>query len=85
VTQSVPNDVRYIHMMFDAHELVLSNGYWTESFQPSDHSLRGVEKGQLAELLQLFPELGDPAAQAEYQCARQSLKAYESQILLAGL
>ncbi|MCB1339585.1 MAG: Hint domain-containing protein, partial [Pseudooceanicola sp.] len=27
-------DVTYIHFMFDQHEVVLSNGSWTESFQP---------------------------------------------------
>ncbi len=26
----------YVHFMFNHHELVLSNGAWTESFQPGD-------------------------------------------------
>lgn len=85
VTQCVPNSVQYIHMMFDTHELVLSDGFWTESFQPSSHALRGVEPGQLDELLTLFPELKEPAARESYAAARQSLKAYESQLLLAEL
>jgi hypothetical protein len=32
----------YIHFMFDRHEVVLSNGAWTESFQPGDYTLKGI-------------------------------------------
>ena len=36
----------YIHMLFDQHEVVLSDGAWTESFQPVDYTLNGY--GQCA-------------------------------------
>ncbi|WP_420860155.1 Hint domain-containing protein [Marivivens marinus] len=36
----------YIHFMFERHEVVLSNGSWTESFQPGDYSLKGIGNSQ---------------------------------------
>ena len=43
--------------MFDRHEVVLSNGAWTESFQPGDYSLKGIGNAQRSEIFELFPEL----------------------------
>ncbi len=43
--------------MFDRHEVVLSNGAWTESDQPGDGTLEGTGKAQRIEILALFPEL----------------------------
>lgn len=36
----------YIHFLFDRHDVVLSNGAWTESFQPGDYSLKGIGNSQ---------------------------------------
>ncbi|AWD20343.1 Hint domain-containing protein [Fuscovulum blasticum] len=51
----------YVHFLFDRHEVVLSNGAWTESFQPTDFSLKGLGNAQRSEILELFPAL-HPAA-----------------------
>jgi len=85
VRQQVPNAVRYIHMMFETHQLVLSNGYWTESFQPSSHAMRGVEAAQRDELLRLFPQLRKAAARDGVPAVRRALKGYESELLMANL
>jgi hypothetical protein len=53
----------YIHIMFDRHEVVLSNGAWTESFQPGDYTLGGMGNAQRAEIFELFPELRTAAGQ----------------------
>ena len=74
--------VTYIHFMFDQHEVVLSNGCWTESFQPGDHTLQGIGNAQRTEILELFPELRTKQGLAGYQAARRSLKRHEA-ILLA--
>ena len=50
-------DVTYVHMLFDRHELVWSNGALSESFHPGDASLGGIARAQRDELLSLFPEL----------------------------
>ncbi|MGH1578030.1 Ig-like domain-containing protein [Planktotalea sp.] len=72
----------YIHIMFDQHEVVLSNGTWSESFQPGDYSLDGIGKEQRDEILELFPELATQQGSEAYQSARRTLKKYEAALLL---
>lgn len=85
ITQSVPNAVTYMHLMFEEHQLIMSNGAWTESFQPAEHALRGVESTQRDELLTLFPELKTTTGLQAYGAARLSLKGYEAELLTAEL
>lgn len=72
----------YIHLLFDQHEVILSDGAWTESFQPGDHSLAGVGNAQRTEILELFPELGTRAGMDAYTAARRSLKKHEAWLVL---
>ena len=72
----------YIHFMFDQHELVLSNGAWTESFQPGEQVLDGMGSAQRDEIYDLFPELRDIKGLEAYQAARRSLKRHEAQLLV---
>jgi Ca2+-binding RTX toxin-like protein len=81
VTQVDSVGTTYIHFMFDQHEVVLSNGAWTESFQPGDYSLKGLGNAQRAELLELFPELASRPGLEGYQAARKTLKKHEAQLL----
>ena len=74
--------VRYIHFMFDRHEVVLSNGAWTESFQPGDWSLKGIGGAQRSEIVELFPELATRAGLEAYPAARRSLKKHEARLLM---
>ena len=30
---------RYVHLLFERHEIIWANGAWTESFQPDDHAI----------------------------------------------
>jgi Ca2+-binding RTX toxin-like protein len=76
--------VTYVHFMFNAHELVMSDGTWTESFQPGDLSLAGLGTEQREELLALFPELSNAPGRAAYSAARASLKASQARLLLAA-
>ena len=71
----------YIHFMCDNHEVVLTNGSWTESFQPGDHSLRAVGNAQRNEIFELFPELRGVQGRKAYASARLSLKKHEAQML----
>jgi hypothetical protein len=82
VDEVISNGVAYIHIMFDQHEVVLSNGAWTESFQPGDYSLRGIGDAQRAEILELFPELEHADGIKGYASARRSLKRHEAALLL---
>ena len=71
----------YIHVMFDQHEVILSDGSWTESFQPGDMSLAGVGDEQRQEILELFPELATQKGVEGYSAARRSLKKFEAKLL----
>lgn len=72
----------YIHFMFDRHEVVLSNGAWTESFQPGDYTLRGMGNAQRNEIFELFPELRSAEGKKDYVAARKTLKKHEASLLL---
>ena len=74
--------VTYIHFMFDQHEVVLSDGAWTESFQPGDMSLAGVGTAQRDEIYELFPELAGAEGVEAYQSARRALKKHEARLVL---
>ena len=73
--------ISYLHFMFDNHEVVLSDGAWTESFQPGDYTLQGIGNAQRSEILELFPELATAEGIKGYQAARRTLKAHEARLL----
>lgn len=75
------SSVTYIHFMFDQHEVVLSDGTWTESFQPGDHTLAGLGNAQRNEIFELFPELKEREGLEGYAAARRSLKKHEAHLL----
>nr|WP_303966743.1 Hint domain-containing protein [Donghicola eburneus] len=72
----------YIHFMFDRHEVVLSNGCWSESFQPGDYSLKGIGEEQRNEIYDLFPELKNQKGLENFEAARRSLKKHEAKLLV---
>ena len=72
----------YIHFMFERHEVVLSDGAWTESFHPGDYSITGIDKDARAEILALFPDLATEQGLKEYRLARTELKRHEAKALL---
>jgi len=74
--------VNYIHFMFDRHEVVLSNGAWTESFQPGDYTLKGMGNAQRNEIFELFPDLQSQEGLEDYSAARRTLKRHEARLLV---
>ena len=76
-------EVEYIHFLCERHEIVLSNGAWTETFQPGDYSLSGLGQEQREEIFELFPELKDEERVKEggFAAARRTLKKHEAQLL----
>ncbi len=71
----------YVHFMCDRHEVVLSNGAWTESFQPGDMTLKGMGNAQRGEIFDLFPELKTEVGLSHYTAARRTLKRHEAVLL----
>ena len=71
----------YIHFLFDRHEILLSNGCWSESFQPDDYSLKGLGNAQRSEIHELFPELKAPKEKTRFGNARRILTPAEARLL----
>lgn len=80
-TVQAATGVEYIHLMFAQHQVILSNGTWSESFQPGDYSLRGVGTKQRQELVDLFPELGTKEGVDGYNAARTILRRHEAKLI----
>ncbi len=76
------NGTTYIHFMCDRHEVVLSDGAWTESFQPGEQVLDGMGDASREEIFTLFPELRESTGVEAYQAARRSLKHHEARLLV---
>ncbi|WP_282602850.1 Hint domain-containing protein [Paracoccus sp. PARArs4] len=57
-------EVEYFHIIFDGHEIVMSNGAETESLYTGPEALKSMSASALREILELFPELAhqDPAS-----------------------
>ena len=72
----------YIHLMFEQHEVILSDGTWSESFQPGPQVMTSMGYKQRKEIVELFPELGTQGGLDAYKSARRSLKKHETRILL---
>ncbi len=75
--------VHYVHLLFDRHQVVWSEGLETESFLPGPQTTHCFEEATVAEIREIFPEI-DPATGAGYgPAARPTLKRFEAR-LLAG-
>ncbi len=53
-------DVEYFHILFDRHEIVMSNGAETESLYTGHEAMKSVGPKARAEMEALFPELLKP-------------------------
>ena len=75
----------YIHFLFDKHEVVLSDGCWSESFQPTDKTLRGIGNAQREEIYEVFPELRRALSEKTMRPARRVLSEHEARQLFKEL
>lgn len=73
--------ILYHHIMFDRHQVVLGDGAWSESFRPSDTSLKAVGNAQRLELFELFPELQGTDGRAAYASARPEIDRFQASML----
>jgi hypothetical protein len=71
----------YFQVMCDRHEVVLANGCWTESFQPSDYTLKGLGNAQRQELFDLFPDLQTANGLASFGPVRRTLRRVEAALI----
>jgi hypothetical protein len=73
--------VTYVHFLCENHELVLADGAWSESFQPNDFSLKGLDDEQREKLFNFFPELATKEGLKGYRAARPSLSKQKAALI----
>ncbi|MEM7522333.1 MAG: Hint domain-containing protein [Pseudomonadota bacterium] len=79
--EETADDVEYIHILFDRHEIIMAEGALSESLHPGPEALDALETTARRELFTVFPELGlvcDPRP-----TARPCLKAFEARAFVA--
>lgn len=76
--------VEYVHLLFDRHQVVFSEGLATESFLPGPQTTKSFEAEIVAEICAIFPEI-DPETGSGYSpAARRTLRPFEAQLLRAS-
>lgn len=73
--------IDYVHILFDRHEIVISDGCPTESFHPTEQTITLLDQAAQDEVLTLFPELGW-CAEAYGKAARRCLTDRETRAFL---
>jgi hypothetical protein len=64
--------VTYCHLLFDRHEVILSEGALSESFHPGETGLNALDEAQRREIDALFPALSLEARRAAFPIVRPS-------------
>lgn len=74
--------VTYVHILFDQHQVVYSEGLETESFLPGPQITKSFEAEIVEEIYTLFPEIDLSTGAGYGPAARPCLKPYEARLLL---
>lgn len=77
--------VDYVHLLFDRHQVVFSEGLATESFLPGPQTTQSFDLAVIAEICALFPELDPLTGRGYSPAARRTLRAYEARVLLGAV
>jgi hypothetical protein len=77
-------EVDYVHILFDRHQVVFSEGLATESFLPGPQATASLEQAIVDEICAIFPELNPRTGAGYGPAARRTLKGHEAQVLLAA-
>lgn len=73
-------EVTYVHLLFDRHQVIWANGVETESFHPASAALGSLAEGDRMRLGRLYPELEcDPYVYGGF--ARRNLSRSEAALL----
>lgn len=80
VTRQSGGSVTYVHLMFDTHQVVFSDGLATESFLPGPQTTKSLEAQIVDEICAIFPELDPHTGHGYSPSARRTLKRYEANL-----
>lgn len=84
VTRRCGGSVTYVHLMFDRHQVIYSEGLETESFLPGPQTTECFDQPIIDEICTIFPELDPLTGQGYSTAARRTLRRYEAQLLMSG-
>ncbi|MEQ6249616.1 Hint domain-containing protein [Sulfitobacter sp. HNIBRBA3233] len=84
ITRREGGEVTYVHLLFDRHQVVFSEGLETESFLPGPQTAGSFEESTVNEIYSLFPELDPETGTGFPTAARRTLKRYEAELLRAA-
>ena len=73
-------EVRYVHLMFERHQVLWANGIESESFNPAEADMDTISPDDRARLLSAIPALGESPA-AYGAPARRCIGPLEAEIL----
>ncbi|KGM88119.1 RTX toxin [Roseovarius mucosus DSM 17069] len=85
ILREPPGDVEYFHILFDCHELVLSEQCWTESFHPGCVGWSTLCEEVRAEILDLFPCLDALTGNSDMITARYVVNRKEAAVSLQAM
>ncbi|MFN3723536.1 MAG: Hint domain-containing protein [Paracoccaceae bacterium] len=77
-------EVEYVHLLFDRHQIISSEGLATESFLPGPQSTRMFDAAVVDEICTLFPDLDPQTGDGYSPAVRRTLKPFEAQLLFAA-
>ncbi|MEP3784289.1 MAG: Hint domain-containing protein [Ascidiaceihabitans sp.] len=81
VTRRVGGEVTYVHLMFDRHQVVYSEGLATESFLPGPQTTSSFDRAVVEEICTLFPEIDPDTGLGYSPAARRVLRHFEALLL----
>ncbi|UYV37902.1 Hint domain-containing protein [Rhodobacteraceae bacterium D3-12] len=75
--------VDYVHLLFDDHQVVFTEGLPSESFLPGPQVKSSFEAEMVNEICTLFPEIDPETGEGYGPAARRMLKSYEARLWAA--
>ena len=75
----VPHSLTYIHVLFDQHEVILSDNLWSESFHLGRPAVAALLKEQNKAIQEIFPEIGTEPMKSLQTLARTCLSHEQMQ------
>lgn len=84
VTRRTGGTVEYVHILFDRHQVVYSEGLATESFLPGPQTTKSFERDIVEEICAIFPEVNPDTGHGYSPAVRRTLRQYEAQVLLSN-
>jgi hypothetical protein len=85
VTRAEGGNVTYVHLLFDRHEVITSEGLATESFLPGPRTTALFDRPLVEEICRLFPQLDPTTGRGYGDAARRILRRFETLLLTGGL